>query len=145
MHSYVLTWFCTIHNFYDILTSYFICCFKFVYSMKMTSHSEHLGIGASRIVLSSIGKNSSMLLLFTFFICRFKSIYSMDMDFHSEILGAFRIVTSSTGKNSILFHMVIFKSHLTSNSTQAYINEPPLGWYISKSFQPNVPNNFSKS
>lgn len=113
--------------------------------MKMTSHYERLGMGASRIVVSSIGKNSNMLLLFTFFICRFKSIYSMDMAFHSEILGAFRIVTSSTGKNSILFRMVIFKSHLTSNSIQAYINEPSLGWYTSKSFQPNVPNNFSKS
>ena len=102
--------------------------------MKMTSHSELLGMGASRIVASSIGKNSNMLLLFTFFIYCFKFIYLMDMGFHSESLGASRIVASSTGKNSILFHMVIFKSHLASNNTQAYINESTLSWYTSKSF-----------
>ena len=145
MHSYVSTRFCTIHNFYDILTSHFICCFKFVYSMEMTSHSERLGMGTSRIVASSIRKNSNMLLLFTLLIFCFKYVYLVDMAIHSKCLGAFRIVASSTSKNSILFDIVIQKSHLESNNVQAYINEPPLGWYTTKSFQSDVPNNFLKS
>ena len=91
---------------------------------------------------SSIDNNYNMLLLFTFLIYCFRSIYLMDMTFYFEHLGALEIVASSKGKNSILFHMVIFKSHLASNNAQAYINEPCLGWYTSKSFQINVPNNF---
>ena len=78
--------------------------------MEMTSRSERLGISASRIVASSIFKNFNMLLLFKFLICHFKSTYSMDMAFHYESLGAFRIIASSIGKNSILIHIVIFKS-----------------------------------
>ena len=93
-----------------LLFKIFICCFKFVYLVEMTSHSKRLGISASRIVASSIFKNFNMLLLFKFLICHFKSTYSMDMAFHYESLSAFRIIASSIGKNSILIHIVIFKS-----------------------------------
>ena len=86
--------------------------------MEMTSHSKRLGMGASRILVSSIGKNSKMLLFFIILICHFKSVYSMDMAFHCECLGVFRTIESSTGMNFILFHTVIFKSHLASNIAQ---------------------------
>ena len=76
--------------------------------MEISSHSELLGKSPSRIVASSIGKNSNMLLLFTFLICHFKFVYSMDKAFHFERLSAVRIGASSIGKNSIWFHMVIF-------------------------------------
>ena len=125
-----------------LLFKFFICCLKFFCSMEMTSHSKYLGMGASRIVASSIGKNSNMLLLFTFLICCFKFVYSMDMTFHFEHLGDFRIVASSTCKNFILFHIVIFKSQLASNHVRAYINALPLGWYASKLVQLNVLNKF---
>ena len=128
-----------------LLFKFIICCFKYIYSMEMTFHFERLVMGAFRILAFSAVKNSNILLLFTFLICCFKYAYSMEMTFHYERLGmgAFRIyVASSTGRNSILFHIEILKSYLTSNNAWIYINEPPLGWYTSKSFQPDVPNNF---